>query len=292
MAQTAAPVVEFDHVGKRYPDGAEAVADFSMVVPAGRITVLLGSSGCGKTTLLRMVNRMITPTSGRILIDGRDVAQRDPVQLRRQIGYVMQDAGLLPHKRVIDNICTVPLLNGVQKADAQARGLAMMDLVGLDRGLANRFPAQLSGGQRQRVGVARGLAADQHLLLMDEPFGAVDPIVRADLQRDLTALQRQLAKTIIFVTHDIGEAFRIGDHIVLLADRGRIAQQGTPHDLVTSPASEFVTHFIGLRTGQSALRVESVDGVEVVVDGHGRPVGKLVDGHGGPVGKLVDGDLQ
>ena len=289
MAQTPAPVVEFDHVGKRYPDGTDAVRDVSLVVPAGRITVLLGSSGCGKTTLLRMVNRMITPTSGRILIDGDDIAHRDPVQLRRQIGYVMQDAGLLPHRRVIDNICTVPLLNKMPKAEARARGLAMMDLVGLDTGLAERFPAQLSGGQRQRVGVARGLAADQQLLLMDEPFGAVDPIVRADLQRDLKALQLRLEKTVIFVTHDIGEAFRLGDHIVLLTDGGRIAQQGTPHDLVSSPASDFVTHFIGLRTGQSALHVESVDGVDVVVDGHGRPEGRLVDGQGRPVGRLIDG---
>jgi len=274
----SAPQVEFDQVGKRYATGTQAVDDVSLTVPAGKTTVLVGSSGCGKTTLLRMVNRMVTATTGRVLIDGLDVAERDPVQLRRSIGYVMQNSGLLPHKRVIDNITTVPRLNGMSKADAHDRGLELMDLVGLERGLADRYPAQLSGGQQQRVGVARGLAADQRLLLMDEPFGSVDPIVRADLQRDLKSLQARLGKTIIFVTHDIGEAFTLGDRIVLLRDGGQIAQQGSPSDLVAHPANDFVTYFIGLRDGVSALHLEDLDGTQLVVDGHGRPVGRLREG--------------
>ena len=195
-------MIRFQDVCKSYPDGTEAVRDFTLEAPTGKTTVLVGSSGCGKTTLLRMVNRMVDPTSGAVWIDDENVADVPPVPLRRRIGYVMQNAGLLPHRKVIDNIATVPLLNGVPKAQAHARAAELMELVGLEARQANRYPDQLSGGQQQRVGVARGLAADPNILLMDEPFGAVDPLVRADLQAELLRIQRELEKTIVFVTHE------------------------------------------------------------------------------------------
>ena len=213
-------MIELTGVTKTYPDGTVAVDDFSAQFPPHKTTVLLGSSGSGKTTLLRMVNRMVDATSGTITIDGDDIADRDPVKLRRSIGYVMQNGGLLPHRSVLDNIATVPLLNGVSKASAHARARELMDLVGLDAKMAKRYPAQLSGGQQQRVGVARGLAADPNILLMDEPFGAVDPLVRAELQDELLRIQHTLAKTIVFVTHDVEEALRLGDQIILL---GRVS---------------------------------------------------------------------
>ena len=213
-------MIELTGVTKTYPDGTVAVDDFSAQFPPHKTTVLLGSSGSGKTTILRMVNRMVDATSGTITIDGDDIADRDPVKLRRSIGYVMQNGGLLPHRSVLDNIATVPLLNGVSKASAHARARELMDLVGLDAKMAKRYPAQLSGGQQQRVGVARGLAADPNILLMDEPFGAVDPLVRAELQDELQRIQHTLAKTIVFVTHDVEEALRLGDQIILL---GRVS---------------------------------------------------------------------
>ncbi len=267
-------MIEFRSVGKTYPDGTVAVADFSLVAPAEQITVLVGSSGCGKTTLLRMVNRMVSPTAGQVLVDGEDVAGLDPVRLRRRIGYVMQEAGLLPHRRVIDNIATVPRLNGVPKPAAHARARELMDLVGLDVTMAGRYPSQLSGGQRQRVGVARALAADPTILLMDEPFGAVDPIVRAELQRELLRLQRELRKTILFITHDIAEALLLGDQLAILRAGAEIAQLGTPLEVVSDPADDFVSDFVGLN-GERRLRVRQVDGVSVVVDGSGRPVGRV-----------------
>ncbi len=273
-----APSLRFDGVSKHYPGGAVAVDDFSLTVPGGRTTVLVGSSGCGKTTLLRMVNRMVTPTSGRVLIDDADVAASDPVPLRRSIGYVLQQGGLLPHRVVVDNVATVPRLLGTPKAEAHDRALELLDAVGLDRALAGRYPAQLSGGQQQRVGVARALAADPKILLMDEPFGAVDPVVRADLQRDLLDLQARLGKTILFVTHDIGEAFTLGDEIVILQSGGRIAQRGTAVQIVAAPADDFVARFIGLDAGASDLRIETVDGTRLVLDGRGRPVGRLRPG--------------
>lgn len=272
------PSIRFAGVSKHYPGGAVAVDDFSLTVPGGRTTVLVGSSGCGKTTLLRMVNRMVTPTSGRVLIDDADVAASDPVPLRRSIGYVLQQGGLLPHRVVVDNVATVPRLLGTPKAEAHDRALELMDAVGLDRALAGRYPAQLSGGQQQRVGVARALAADPKILLMDEPFGAVDPVVRADLQRDLLDLQARLGKTILFVTHDIGEAFTLGDEIVILQSGGRIAQQGTAVQIVAAPADDFVARFIGLDAGASDLRIETLDGTRLVLDGRGRPVGRLRPG--------------
>ncbi len=272
-------MIEFRSVRKTYPDCTTAVEDFHLVIPSRTTTVFVGSSGCGKTTLLRMINRMVDPTSGSVSIDGEDVASVDPVQLRRRIGYVMQNAGLLPHRRVVDNIATVPLLTGVAKAEARERALELMDTVGLDRAFANRYPSQLSGGQQQRVGVARGLAVDPNILLMDEPFGAVDPLVRNDLQDELIRLQRELGKTVVFVTHDIDEAFKLGDQVVILKKGGEIAQLGTPAEILAEPADEFVANFIGAGRGRRALRVEQTPTGPIVVDGDGRAAGVLT----GPV---------
>ena len=248
-----------------------------MELPSGQTTVLVGSSGCGKTTLLRMVNRMIDPTSGAVWIDDENVADVAPVPLRRRIGYVMQNAGLLPHRKVIDNVATVPLLNGVPKAEAHAKALELMELVGLEATMATRYPDQLSGGQQQRVGVARGLAADPNILLMDEPFGAVDPLVRADLQTELLRVQRELHKTIVFVTHDIAEALALGDQIVILAKGAAIAQVGSPQQVVAEPADAFVADFLGLGRGAFDLHLRETPNGTLVVDDHGRPAGRLAD---------------
>jgi osmoprotectant transport system ATP-binding protein len=270
-------MIEFRSVSKRFPDGTIAVEDFSLELPSRRTTVLVGSSGSGKTTLLRMVNRMVDPTSGVIEIDGEDVARMAPVPLRRRIGYVLQNSGLLPHRKVVDNITTVPLLEGMSKRDARARALELLDTVGLDRALADRYPSQLSGGQQQRVGVARALAVDPNIMLMDEPFGAVDPIVRADLQQELIRVQRQVAKTIVFVTHDIDEAFLLGDQVVILEQRARIAQVGSPAEILANPASDFVADFIGADRGRRALRAVRTDGRTVLIDPEGRPAGVLLE---------------
>ncbi|WP_439564353.1 ABC transporter ATP-binding protein [Microcella sp.] len=270
-------MIEFRSISKRFDDGTLAVDDFSLVIPSRQTTVLVGSSGSGKTTLLRMINRMVDATSGELEIDGENVSDIEPVRLRRRIGYVMQNSGLLPHRRVIDNIATVPRLNGVPKKQAHARALELMDTVGLDRSMADRYPSQLSGGQQQRVGVARGLAVDPNILLMDEPFGAVDPIVRADLQQELLRLQRELDKTVVFVTHDIDEAFLLGDQVVILEKGGRIAQKGTPAEILANPASEFVASFIGADRGKRALSIQVVDGERVLVDGDGNLAGRLVE---------------
>ena len=267
-------MIEFRAVSKQFPDGTLAVDDFSVVMPSHQVTVLVGSSGSGKTTLLRMINRMVDPSAGAVLIDDEDVAT-EPVRLRRRIGYVMQNSGLLPHRRVIDNIATVPRLVGTSKAEAHARALELMDVVGLDRDLAQRYPSQLSGGQQQRVGVARGLAVDPNILLMDEPFGAVDPIVRAELQQEVLRLQQELGKTIVFVTHDIDEAFLLGDQIVLLETGGRIAQKGSPEQLLAHPANDFVASFVGADRGKRALTEKVVDGRTVLVDSDGRAAGVL-----------------
>jgi len=267
-------MIEFRHAGKTYADGTVAVGDFSLVAPSSRITVLVGTSGCGKSTLLRMVNRMVQPTSGSVWIDDLDVATTDPVALRRRIGYVMQAVGLLPHRRVVDNIVTVPRLNRVPAAVARHRALELLELVGLDPALARRYPAQLSGGQQQRVGVARALAADPNILLMDEPFGAVDPIVRGELQAELLRLQRDLHKTILFVTHDLSEALLLGDQIVILRPGAQIAQVGSGAQILAQPADDFVAEFVGL-AGERRLHVSPTDGVAVVVNAAGRPVGVL-----------------
>lgn len=269
-------MIEFRHVAKTYPDGTTAVEDFSLTVPSHTATVLLGSSGCGKTTLLRMVNRMVDPSSGQVLIDDEDLAGVPPVALRRRIGYVMQNSGLLPHRRVIDNIATVPRLKGVSTRQAHSRAYELMELVGLDAALGSRYPGQLSGGQQQRVGVARGLAADPNILLMDEPFGAVDPVVRMELQRELGRIQTEVKKTIMFVTHDIDEALALGDHIVVLKSGGEVAQRGTPQEIVEAPADDFVAQFLGVDSGQRSLQTRPrPSGGYTVLDGGGRPVGVL-----------------
>jgi osmoprotectant transport system ATP-binding protein len=284
-------MIEFRSVSKRFPDGTLAVDDFNLQIPARQITVLVGSSGSGKTTLLRMINRMVDPTSGTIEIDGEDISRAEPVKLRRGIGYVMQNSGLLPHRRVIDNIATVPRLTGVSKEQADARALELMDVVGLDRALARRYPSQLSGGQQQRVGVARGLAVDPNILLMDEPFGAVDPIVRSDLQQEVLRLQRELAKTIVFVTHDIDEAFLLGDQVVILETGGRIVQTGTPEEILAAPANAFVGDFVGADRGKRRLTASTRKGRgddRVLVDAGGYPVGVI----SAPDGKLAVGDAS
>ena len=270
-------MIEYRSVGKTFPDGTQAVASFDLTIPSRTTTVFVGSSGCGKTTLLRMVNRMVDPSAGQVLIDDVDVATSEPVQLRRSIGYVMQHAGLLPHRKVVDNVATVLRLNGVGKAPARERALEVLRTVGLDEAQAQRYPGQLSGGQQQRVGVARGLAADPNILLMDEPFGAVDPIVRLELQGELRRLQRDLDKTIVFVTHDIDEAFALGDQVVILKKGGEIDQVGAPADILAAPADDFVASFVGLDKGGRSLRVEDRDGRRVVVDASGRPAGVLED---------------
>lgn len=268
-------MIEFRSVSKVFDDGTVAVRDLSLVVPSRKTTVLLGSSGSGKTTLLRMINRMVDPSSGAVLIDGADVADQKPVALRRSIGYVMQNSGLLPHRTVVENVATVPVLRGARKAEARNQALTLLDTVGLDRALADRYPSQLSGGQQQRVGVARGLAVDPNILLMDEPFGAVDPLVRAELQQELLRLQGELGKTVVFVTHDVDEAFLLGDQIVILRTGGEVAQIGTAAEILAHPVDDFVANFVGAERGRRRLSIREVDGARIVVDGLGRAAGVL-----------------
>jgi len=266
-----AAVVEFDHVTKRYdaPTGRRkaestpgAVNDLSLKVPAGKICVLVGPSGCGKTTSLKMVNRLIEPTSGRILIDGVDASTRELTDLRRSIGYVIQQIGLFPHQTIGVNVATVPRLLGWPAARQKERAEELLGLVGLDPAkYRDRYPSQLSGGERQRVGVARALAADPPIMLMDEPFGAVDPIVRDRLQNEFLRLQEQLAKTILFVTHDIDEAIKMGDLVAVFQTGGILAQFGPPLEILAAPASEFVARFVGQDRGLkrlSLLRVSDI----------------------------------
>ena len=274
-------MIRFEDVQKIYPDGTVGVGGITLDVAEHSTTVLLGSSGSGKTTLMRMVNKMVAPTSGAVLLAGEDVAVQPTVALRRSIGYVLQDGGLFPHRRVVDNIATVPILDGVPKAKAREHALELMDMVGLDHDLAGRFPSQLSGGQRQRVGVARALANDPKVLLMDEPFGALDPLVRADLQRELRDLQRRLGTTILFVTHDVDEAFLLGDQVAVLRTGGVLAQVGTPEELLSSPADEFVADFVGADAGRRQLRTIERNGSRLVIDAEGRPLGSLRAGDDG-----------
>ena len=272
-------MIRFDHVSKTYPGGTRAVEDFSLTVEQGSTTVFLGTSGCGKTTLMRMVNAMVTPTSGRVFVRDQDVAGEDPVGLRRSIGYVLQEGGLFPHRSIADNIATVPRLEGATKQASRERALELLELVGLDREMADRYPAQLSGGQRQRVGVARALANRADILLMDEPFGALDPIVRAELQRELKEIQRALGTTILFVTHDVDEAFTLGDQVAVLSTGGRIEQVGTPTELLSSPASPFVAEFVGASRAARPVRIAGPGGL--VVDDAGTPVGTLTTDEAG-----------
>ena len=286
-------MITFDAVTKAFPGGNVAVDNLSLELPTGQITVFVGPSGCGQTTSLRMINRTIEPTSGTISIDGEDVTLQDAALLRRRIGYVIQHAGLFPHRTVADNIATVPLLNGVNKAQAREQARELLTRVGLDESLASRYPAQLSGGQQQRVGVARALAADPPVMLMDEPFSAVDPIVRDGLQREFLRLQSELGKTIAFVTHDIDEAIKLGDRVAIFREGGHLAQVGSPQDLLDDPADEFVADFVGRDRGFRALsfitaeklEVEQVSayvdrarGASLVLDDTGRPTGWSVDG--------------
>ncbi|MFD4505287.1 ATP-binding cassette domain-containing protein [Streptomyces sp. NPDC058457] len=252
-------MIRFEQVTKRYPDGTTAVDGLSFEVAEGELVTLVGPSGCGKTTTMMMVNRLIEPTSGRILVDGEDVAGVDPVRLRRRIGYVIQQVGLFPHRTILDNTATVPALLGWKRAAARARAAELLDLVGLDpKTYGPRYPDQLSGGQRQRVGVARALAADPPVLLMDEPFGAVDPVVREQLQDEFLRMQAAVRKTVLLVTHDIEEAVRLGDRIAVYG-RGRIEQFDTPGAVLGRPATPYVAGFVGADRGLKRLSVTDVE---------------------------------
>ncbi len=263
-------MIRLEGVGKTYDDGTVAVHELDLDVRRGEMVCLVGPSGCGKSTTLKMINRLIEPTTGRIILDGTDVTEVDPVKLRRGIGYVIQQIGLFPHQKIINNVMTVPLLYGESKTTARQRALELLETVGLDPGqYADRYPHQLSGGQRQRVGVARALAANPPVLLMDEPFGAVDPVVRAQLQDEFIRLQRDLGKTVVLVTHDIDEAVRMGDRVAVFAVGGRLAQFATPMELLARPADDFVADFVGSTRGLRRLTVtplreehlEPLDGV-------------------------------
>ena len=291
-------MIRFDSVSKHYPDGTVAVDSLDLVAPSGQITVFVGPSGCGKTTSLRMINRMIEPTSGKVWLDDKDTSTIPAHELRRQIGYVIQHAGLFPHRTILDNIATVPLLLGWDRKKARARSRELLERVGLPVHFADRYPAQLSGGQQQRVGVARALAADPPVMLMDEPFSAVDPIARDQLQDEFLRLQNELGKTIVFVTHDIDEAIKLGDQVAVLRVGGRLAQLDTPGQLLAQPADAFVAAFVGKDRGYRALGftpagelavrneptiamgaplagVESADGWLLAVDDQGAPQGWL-----------------
>ncbi|WP_144790261.1 ATP-binding cassette domain-containing protein [Kocuria palustris] len=251
--------IAFRGVRKTYPDGTTAVDDLDLEVPRGSLTVFVGPSGCGKTTSLRMINRMVEPTSGAVEVDGRDVSGVPAHELRRSMGYVMQASGLMPHRTVRENIMTVPRLQGRSRSSGRERADELMETIGLDPALGSRYPSQLSGGQQQRVGVARALAADPPILLMDEPFSAVDPLVRADLQRELISLKRRLDKTIVFVTHDMDEAVLLGDRVAVMAKGGRLAQYDTPEQVLRAPADGFVADFVGRDRGFRALEFDQAD---------------------------------
>ncbi|MEU6993049.1 betaine/proline/choline family ABC transporter ATP-binding protein [Streptomyces sp. NPDC046465] len=252
-------MIRFEHVTKRYADGTTAVDDLSFEVAEGELVTLVGPSGCGKTTTMKMVNRLIEPSAGRIFVDGDDISGIDPVQLRRRIGYVIQQVGLFPHKTVLENTATVPHLLGVKRGKARERAAELLDLVGLDPAVfGDRYPEQLSGGQRQRVGVARALAADPPVLLMDEPFGAVDPVVREHLQNEFLRLQQAVRKTVLFVTHDIEEAVRLGDRIAVYGE-GRVEQFDTPSTVLGAPANDYVADFVGADRGLKRLSVTPIE---------------------------------
>jgi len=304
-----AAALEFQQVSKTYPGSDEpAIQSLSFEVPAGHICVLVGPSGCGKTTAMRMVNRMVPITSGDILLDGRSVTDRRPHELRREIGYAIQQIGLFPHLTVADNIATVPKLLGWPKERIRERSTELLDLFHLPAELAGRYPAQLSGGQSQRVGVARALASDPSVMLMDEPFGAIDPITRESLQNEFLRLQGELQKTIVFVTHDIDEALKMGDHIAVLKKGGVLAQYATPAELLLEPADSFVEDFVGADRALkrlALLRVHDVDlwqaprvrPGDAVADARAQTAGSdlpyplLIDADGHPLGWLSERDL-
>jgi osmoprotectant transport system ATP-binding protein len=302
--------VSYQHVSKRYPGQDEpAIHDLSLDVAAGEICVLVGPSGSGKTTALRMVNRTVEITEGDILIGETSVRDRNPAELRREMGYVIQQIGLFPHRTITQNIETVPRLLGWDRARSRARADELLDLIGLDRGLRDRFPSQLSGGQQQRVGVARALAADPPVMLMDEPFGAVDPINRERLQNEFLRLQNEIRKTVLFVTHDIDEAIKMGDRIAILAEGGVLAQYATPAELLMAPANDFVEDFVGADRALkrlALLRVRDIDlweaplafvgqataDVRAKLDGAEVPHALLVDSNRKPLGWLSETDLD
>jgi osmoprotectant transport system ATP-binding protein len=254
-------MIVFDNVTKLFHGGNTAVDNLSLEIQDGELTVFVGSSGSGKTTALRMINRMIEPTSGTVTVDGKDVSTVDPVKLRLGIGYVIQHAGLMPHQRVIDNVATVPVLRGQPRRAARKAAYEVLERVGLDAKLATRYPAQLSGGEQQRVGVARALAADPPILLMDEPFSAVDPVVRNELQNEILTLQGELHKTIVFVTHDIDEALKLADRVAVFGRGGVLEQYDEPARLLSRPANAFVSKFIGLGRGYRWLQLIAASGL-------------------------------
>jgi osmoprotectant transport system ATP-binding protein len=291
-----AATLEFREATKVYAGSSEPAVDgLSLEVPAGEICVLVGPSGCGKTTAMRMVNRMISITSGDILLDGRSVTERRPAELRREIGYAIQQVGLFPHMTVAGNIATVPGLLGWEKQRTSARVDELLELVSLDRDSRDRYPAQLSGGQRQRVGVARALAVDPPLMLMDEPFGAIDPINRERLQNEFLRLQEEIRKTVVFVTHDIDEAIKMGDRIAVMQRGGRLAQYAPPAELLSEPANEFVEDFVGADRALKRLSLQRVRDVDLwraplVREGEAAPDGDfdvpyplVVDAEGRPL---------
>jgi len=285
-------VIEFESVSKTFAGGTRAVQDLSLTIPSDKITVIVGPSGCGKTTTLRMVNRMLEPSNGRITWDGTPLKSRRKTTLRRQMGYVIQSGGLFPHRTVIENIGTVPGLLGWSKDKTRKRSMELLNNVGLDRGMAERYPAQLSGGQQQRVGVARALAADPLVMLMDEPFSAVDPVVRAELHEFFLGLQREISKTIVLITHDIDEAIKLGDQVAILRVGGRLAQAGPPQQLLDEPADAFVEGFVGRDRGYRSLSFLPAAGLslaEVAVvreatTGGGEGPTLVLDGEARPVG--------
>ncbi|WP_237223981.1 ABC transporter ATP-binding protein [Rothia nasisuis] len=297
--------ITFTGVTKKYGN-TTAVNNLTLTIPEGKITVFVGPSGCGKTTSLRMINRMVDHTSGQILIKGRPNTEQLAHELRRSIGYVLQQAGLMPHQTVLDNIATVPRLKGVSKAEARERAAELLTTVGLEASYGSKYPAQLSGGQAQRVGVARALASDSDILLMDEPFSAIDPVVRADLQQTLLNLQHRLGRTIVFVTHDVDEATLLGDYLAVFAPGGTIAQSGTPEEILRAPANDFVASFVGRDRGMRRLTfagaenvtfypldAAAVEGWELKLE-DGRPNGWVTRGRYLPGGSLftVDSTLR
>jgi osmoprotectant transport system ATP-binding protein len=289
-------LITFESVSKRFADGTTAVDNVDLEVPEGDLTVLVGPSGCGKTTTLRMVNRMIEATSGRIVVDGRDVAQVDPPELRRRIGYVIQQVGLFPHRTIGENIATVPQLVGWDKRRTRDRVGELLELVGLPA--EDRYPHQLSGGQRQRVGVARALAVDPPIMLMDEPFGAVDPIVRSRLQDEFLRLQQEVRKTIVFVTHDIDEAIKMGDRIAIFRQGGHLEQYAPPDELLAEPASDFVADFLGAERGLKRLALIPVSAVKaesgpvVAPDDPGQRAVAAAEAYGSDWVVVVDADRR
>ncbi|HTE68915.1 MAG TPA: ABC transporter ATP-binding protein [Actinomycetes bacterium] len=311
-ARSRGAVVEFDKVTKRYAGGKgdpPAVQELSITIPGGEICVLVGPSGCGKTTTLKMVNRLVEPSSGRILLDGQNILERDPVELRRGIGYVIQQTGLFPHRTIGDNVATVPGLLGWDRARIRKRVDELIELVGLDPAkYRDRYPVQLSGGERQRIGVARAIAADPPVLLMDEPFGAVDPITRERLQNEFLRLQRQLSTTILFVTHDIDEAIKMGERVAVFKPGGKLAQFDTAETVLEAPADEFVARFVGSDRSLKRLSLSRVrdiplehpvtvragtDGAEIErqLDHASTPYLLMVDDQERPVGWLWRQDL-